>query len=304
MLPDVDQFDAEFFDMRDREAALTDPQHRIFLECAWEALEDGGYDPAAYRGAIGVFAGCSMNTYFLNNVCRDRKAIEDFTDTFQVGDYPVLMGAGREFLATRAAYKLDLRGPALTIQTACSTSLVAVAQACQSLLLYQSDMALAGGASISFPQHRGYLHQEGGMVSADGHCRPFDASATGTIFGSGAGVVLLKRLEDALADGDQIHSVILGCGLSNDGAGKVGFTAPSVDGQVAAIEQALAQAGVAADSISYVECHGTATPLGDPIEVAALTEAFRKSTEAQGYCAIGSVKGNIGHLDAAAGVAA
>ena len=303
VLPDVDQFDAGFFDMRDREAALTDPQHRVFLECAWEALEDAGYDSAAYRGAIGVFAGCSMNTYFLNNVCRDRKAIEDFTDTFQVGDYPVLMGAGREFLATRVAYKLDLRGPALTIQTACSTSLVAVAQACQSLLLYQSDMALAGGASISFPQHRGYLHQEGGMVSADGHCRPFDASASGTIFGSGAGVVLLKRLEDAIADGDQIYGVILGCGLSNDGAGKVGFTAPSVDGQVAAIEQALAQAGVAADSISYVECHGTATPLGDPIEVAALTKAFRKSTEAQGYCAIGSVKGNIGHLDAAAGVA-
>jgi acyl transferase domain-containing protein len=303
VLPDVDQFDAGFFDMRDREAALTDPQHRVFLECAWEALEDGGYDPAAYRGAIGVFAGCSMNTYFLNNICRDRKSIEDFTDTFQVGDYPVLMGAGREFLATRVAYKLDLRGPALTIQTACSTSLVAVAQACQSLLLYQSDMALAGGASISFPQHRGYLHQEGGMVSADGHCRPFDASATGTIFGSGASVVLLKRLEDAIADGDQIYAVILGCGLSNDGAGKVGFTAPSVEGQVAAIKQALAQAGVAADSISYVECHGTATPLGDPIEVAALTKAFRKSTEAQGYCAIGSVKGNIGHLDAAAGVA-
>ena len=278
VLPDVDQFDAGFFDMRDREAALTDPQHRVFLECAWEALEDAGYDSAAYRGAIGVFAGCSMNTYFLNNVCRDRKAIEDFTDTFQVGDYPVLMGAGREFLATRVSYKLDLRGPALTIQTACSTSLVAVAQACQSLLLYQSDMALAGGASISFPQHRGYLHQEGGMVSADGHCRPFDASASGTIFGSGAGVVLLKRLEDAIADGDQIYGVILGCGLSNDGAGKVGFTAPSVDGQVAAIEQALAQAGVAADSISYVECHGTATPLGDPIEVAALTKAFRKSS--------------------------
>ncbi len=244
-----------------------------------------------------------MNTYFLNNICRDRKAIEDFTDTFQVGDYPVLMGAGREFLATRVAYKLDLRGPALTIQSACSTSLVAVAQACQSLLLYQSDMALAGGASISFPQHRGYLHQEGGMVSADGHCRPFDASASGTIFGSGAGVVLLKRLEDAIADGDQVYGVILGCGLSNDGAGKVGFTAPSVDGQVAAIEQALAQAGVAADSISYIECHGTATPLGDPIEVMALTKAFRKSTEAQAYCAIGSVKGNIGHLDAAAGVA-
>lgn len=303
VLADVDQFDAAFFDMLEREAALTDPQHRVFLECAWEALEDAGYDPAAYRGAIGVFAGCSMNTYFLNNVCRDRKAIEDFTGTFQLGDYSVLVGAGREFLATRVSYKLDLRGPSLTVQTACSTSLVAVAQACQSLLLYQADMALAGGASISFPQHRGYLHQEGGMVSANGHCRPFDASATGTIFGSGAGVVLLKRLEEAIADGDQIYAIILGCGLSNDGAGKVGFTAPSVDGQAAAIEQALAQAGVAAGSIGYVECHGTATPLGDPIEIAALTKAFRKSTDAEGYCAIGSVKGNIGHLDAAAGVA-
>ena len=205
VLMEVDQFDAGFFDMREREAALTDPQHRVFLECAWEALEDAGYDPATYQGAIGVFAGCSMNTYFLNNVCRDRKAIEDFTGTFQLGDYPVLIGAGREFLATRVSYKLDLRGPSLTIQTACSTSLVAVAQACQSLLLYQSDMALAGGVSISFPQHRGYLHQEGGMVSADGHCRPFDASASGTIFGSGAGVVLLKRLEDAIADGDQVY---------------------------------------------------------------------------------------------------
>ena len=303
VLTDVEKFDAGFFDMREREAALTDPQHRVFLECAWEALEDAGYDPAAYKGAIGVFAGCSMNTYFLNNVCRDRKAIEDFTETFQLGDYPVLVGAGREFLATRASYKLDLRGPSMTVQTACSTSLVAVGQACQSLLLYQADMALAGGVSITFPQHRGYLHQEGGMASADGHCRPFDASASGTIFGSGAGVVLLKRLEDAIADGDHIYAVVLGCGLSNDGAGKVGFTAPSVDGQVAAIEQALAQAGVGAGSIGYVECHGTATPLGDPIEIAALTKAFRKTTDAEGYCAIGSVKGNVGHLDAAAGAA-
>lgn len=302
VLTDVDKFDAGFFDMREREAALTDPQHRVFLECAWEALEDAGYDPAAYKGAIGVFAGCSMNTYFLNNVCRDRKAIEDFTGTFQLGDYPVLIGAGREFLATRASYKLDLRGPSMTVQSACSTSLVAVAQACQSLLLYQADMALAGGVSISFPQNRGYLHQEGGMASSDGRCRPFDACASGTIFGSGAGVVLLKRLDDAIAAGDHIYAIILGCGLSNDGAGKVGFTAPSVDGQVAAIEQALAQAGVDAGSIGYVECHGTATPLGDPIEVAALTKAFRKTANAEGYCAIGSVKGNIGHTDAAAGV--
>ena len=302
ILNDVDQFDAGFFGMHAKEAELTDPQQRIFLECAWQALEDAGYDPAAYAGAIGVFAGCSMNTYFLNNICRDRRVIEEFTSNFQVGTYATLLGAGREFLATRVSYKLDLKGPSLTVQTACSTSLVAVAQACQSLLLYQSDMALAGGVSISFPQQRGYLHQEGGMVSADGHCRPFDAAASGTIFGSGAGVVLLKRLDEAIADRDHIYAVILGCGLSNDGAGKVGFTAPSIDGQAAAIEQALAQAGIDARSIGYVECHGTATPLGDPIEIAALSKAFRKTTSDRQYCAIGSVKGNIGHLDAAAGV--
>ncbi len=302
ILEDVDQFDAGFFGMHAREAALTDPQHRVFLECAWQALEDAGYDPVAYDGAIGVFAGCSMNTYFLNNICRDRRVIDEFTSNFQVGAYQTLLGAGREFLATRVSYKLDLKGPSLTLQTACSTSLVAVAQACQSLLLYQADMALAGGVSITFPQHRGYLHQEGGMVSADGRCRPFDAAASGTIFGSGAGVVLLKRLDEAIADRDHIYAVILGCGVNNDGAAKVGFTAPSIDGQAAAIEQALAQAGVDARSIGYVECHGTATPLGDPIEIAALTKAFRRTTAALQYCAIGSVKGNIGHLDAAAGV--
>lgn len=303
VLDGVDQFDAGFFGMHAREAELTDPQHRIFLECAWQALEDSGYDPAGYEGAIGVFAGCSMNTYFLNNICRNRRALEEFTSTFQVGGYPTLLGTGREFLATRVSYKLDLRGPSLTIQTACSTSLVAVAQACQSLLLYQSDMALAGGVSISFPQHRGYLHQEGGMVSADGHCRPFDEDASGTVFGSGAGVVVLKRLAEAVADGDHVYAVILGSGLSNDGADKVGFTAPSVNGQAAAIEQALAQAGIEPRSVGYVECHGTATPLGDPIEIAALTKVFRQTSDERGYCAIGSVKGNIGHLDAAAGVA-
>jgi len=302
ILKGVDQFDAEFFGMYANEAALTDPQHRVFLECSWQALEDGGYDPAAYDGAIGVFGGSSMNTYFLNNVCADRATIERFTTEFQVGGYPMLLGAGQEFLATRVAYKLGLTGPAITVQTACSTSLVAVAQACQSLLLFQSDMALAGGVSISFPQQRGYMHLEGGMVSADGHCRSFDAAASGTVFGSGAGVVLLKRLEDAEADGDRIYAVIRGTGINNDGAGKVGFTAPSADGQAIAIEQALAVAGVEARDISYVECHGTATPLGDPIEVAGLTKAFRKSTDALQFCALGSVKSNVGHLDAAAGV--
>jgi amino acid adenylation domain-containing protein len=283
ILEDVDKFDAEFFGMYAREAELTDPQQRLFLECAWEALEDAGCDPRRYRGAIGVFAGCSINTYFLHHVCTDRRALEEFTSNYQVGCYPQLLGAGLDFLATRVSYKLDLRGPSIDLQAACSTSLLAVAQACQSLLLYQADMALAGGVSISFPQKRGYLHQEGAMVSADGSCRPFDAKASGTVFGSGAGVVALKRLDDALA-------------------GKVGFTAPSIAGQAAAIEMALANAGVTADSIGYVECHGTATPLGDPIEVAALTQAFRGAQALGQYCALGSVKSNIGHLDAAAGV--
>jgi len=302
ILEDVDLFDAEFFGMYAREAELTDPQHRVFLECAWEALENAGCDPGNYRGSIGVFAGCSINTYFLQHVCGDRRTLEEFTSSYQVGCYPMLLGAGLDFLATRVSYKLDLKGPSIDLQSACSTSLLAVAQACQSLLLYQSDMALAGGVSITFPQKRGYLHQDGGMVCADGTCRPFDAKATGTIFGSGVGVVALKRLEDALADGDHIYAVIRGCGVNNDGATKVGFTAPSVEGQAAAIEMAHANAGVDARSISYVECHGTATPLGDPIEVAALTKAFRASSQERQFCGLGSVKSNIGHLDAAAGV--
>ena len=302
ILEGVDLFDAPFFGMYAREAELTDPQHRVFLECAWEALEDAGYDPATYPGPIGVFAGSSPNTYFLNNVCADRRTIEEFTSNYQVGCYPMLLGSGQDFLSTRVSYKLDLKGPSLTLQTACSTSLLAVAKACQSLLLYESDMVLAGGVSITFPQRRGYQHLEGGMVSADGSCRPFDADASGTIFGSGAGVVLLKRLEDALRDGDQIYAVIRGSGVNNDGASKVGFTAPSVAGQASVIETALAASGVDARSISYVECHGTATPMGDPIEVAGLTQAFRASTDEVQFCALGSVKSNIGHLDAAAGV--
>ena len=302
ILKDVDLFDAEFFGMYAKEAELTDPQQRLFLECAWQALEDAGYDPATYAGSIGVFGGNSINTYFLNNVLTSRRTIEGFTSDYQVGSYPMLLGAGHDFLATRVSYKLDLRGPSLTLSTACSTSLLAVAQACQSLLLYQADMALAGGVSITFPQKRGYQHLEGGMVSADGVCRPFDAGATGTIFGDGAGVVLLKRLEDALADGDHIYAVVRGAGVNNDGAAKVGFTAPSVNGQAAVIEMAHAGAGIDPRSISYVECHGTATPLGDPIEVAGLTKAFAAGTDDLQFCALGSVKGNVGHLDAAAGI--
>jgi amino acid adenylation domain-containing protein len=302
ILENVDRFDAEFFGMYAKEAELTDPQHRLFLECSWQALEDAGYDPASYAGSIGVFAGSSINTYFLNNVLGERSSTEGFVSNYQVGEYPKLLGAGSDFLSTRVSYKLDLRGPSMTLHTACSTSLLAVAQACQSLMLYQTDMALAGGVSITFPQKRGYQHLEGGMVSADGRCRPFDADASGTIFGDGAGVVLLKRLDEAVADGDHIYAVVRGFGVNNDGAAKVGFTAPSVAGQAAAIEMAHALAGIEPRSVSYVECHGTATPLGDPIEIAGLTQAFGAGNADLQFCRIGSVKGNIGHLDAAAGI--
>ena len=303
ILDGVELFDAGFFNFLPREAELTDPQQRVFLEIAWEALESAGYDPAAFAGEIAVYAGSSFNTYLLYNVLADRRRLENMTGTYQVGEFPTLVGNGADFIATRTAYKLDLRGPAFTVQSACSTSLLAVAEACQCLLDYRADMALAGGVSITFPQKRGYLYQEGGMVSPDGHCRTFDAEAAGTVFGSGAGVVLLKRLDAALADGDQIRAVIRGSAVNNDGARKVGYTAPSSDGQAKVIAIAHAVADITADSISYVECHGTATPLGDPIEIAGLAKAFGATTDRKGFCAIGTVKTNIGHLDIASGVA-
>jgi amino acid adenylation domain-containing protein len=303
ILENVDLFDADFFGMLPREAALTDPQHRVLLECAWSALEDGGYDPSRYPGAIGVFAGCSMNTYLLTNVLGERLDRDRFASDYQVGSYDALLGSLSDTLATRISYKLNLRGPAMTVQSACSTSLLAISQACQSLLLYQSDMALAGGVSITFPQKRGYLHQEGGMVSPDGICRPFDADAGGTIFGDGAAIVLLKRLVDAIDDGDRIYAVIRGSAVNNDGSDKVGFTAPSIRGQGDVIASALAAAGVEADSIGYVECHGTATPLGDPIEFAGLVRGFGSQRIQQPYCALGSAKANVGHLDVASGAA-
>ncbi|ENN84635.1 amino acid adenylation [Rhizobium freirei PRF 81] len=301
-LDGADMFDAEFFGMFPREAAVTDPQHRIFLEICWEALEDGGYDPQRYAGLIGVFASCSMPTYLINNVLRDRAKAEEFTSNYQVGCFHELVGALNDALATRIAYKLNLRGPAFTLQSACSSSLLAVSQACQNLLTYSCDMALAGGVSVTIPQKRGYIYQEGGMASPDGTCRPFDADAAGTVFASGAGVVLLKRHEDALRDGDHIYAVIRGYGINNDGSDKVGFTAPSVEGQAEAIATALANAGVAPSSIGYIECHGTATPLGDPIEFTGLTRVFADEAPGAASCALGSVKGIIGHTDVAAGV--
>lgn len=300
ILENPDHFDAGFFGMLAREAQLTDPQQRLFLQIAWEAFEDAGYDPARINAPVGVYAGTSLNTYFLKHILTDRGVIDELTNQFQIGEYQTLMGAG-DFVATRTAYKLNLKGPAISMQTACSTSLTAIGEAVQSLQAGRCDMALAGGASISFPQKRGYFYEEGGMGSADGVCRPFDAGATGTVFGCGAGAVLLKRLDDAIADGDPIHAVIRGVGINNDGSDKVGFTAPSIEGQATAIMDAYESAGIDPATVGYIEAHGTATPLGDPIEFAGLMKAFASDTGVQ-HCALGSVKANVGHLDAAAGV--
>lgn len=303
ILEDADLFDAAFFGVYPKEAEQMDPQHRIFLECAWEVLERAGYDPAHTSDSVGVFAGCSMNTYFMRNLATGRRYLEDFTGAYQVGSYVTMLGNDKDFLATRVSYKLNLRGPSITVQSACSTSLVAVAQACRSLLAGECDMALAGAVSITFPQRRGYLPQEGGLASLDGHCRPFDQGANGTVFGHGAGIVLLKKLRMAQRDGDQILAVIRGAAVNNDGAAKVGFAAPSVSGQADVIARAHKMAKVPAESITYVEAHGTGTPLGDPIEIAALNKAFRRGTSKTAFCAVGTAKANIGHLDVAAGAA-
>ncbi|MBI3885788.1 MAG: amino acid adenylation domain-containing protein [Opitutae bacterium] len=295
LLAQPEWFDAAFFGINPREAELMDPQHRLLLECAWEALEHAGVNPDKFPGAIGVFAGASLNTYLLANILPEGAALR------RAGGFQTLLASDKDFLTTRISYKLNLRGPSLNVQTACSTSLVTVCLGCQHLLGYQCDLALAGGVSVSFPQKRALLHQEGGIVSPDGHCRPFDQAAAGTVPGDGAGLVVLKRLSEALADGDPICAVIRGSAVNNDGALKIGYTAPSIAGQAEVIALALAQAGVAPETVSYVETHGTGTPLGDPIEIAGLTKAF--GTRATGYCALGATKANIGHLDTAAGVA-
>ncbi len=302
VLEDVAMFDAEYFGISPREAERMDPQHRLFLEACSNALEDGGYGSPTYPGEIGLFAGCSLNTYLLANLMHDRAALEELTGSYQVGEFQVALGNDKDFLTTRVAYKLNLRGPCVSVQSACATSLVAICQASQALLNFQCDMALAGGVSVTFPQHRGHVYTEGGIVSRDGHCRPFDAEASGTVFGHGVGVVLLKRLEDAVRDGDHIAAVIRGFAVNNDGSAKAGYMAPGVDGQTRVIRAAQAMAGVDPATITYIEAHGTGTPLGDPIEIAALTEAFRASTDRERFCAVGTAKGNVGHLDSAAGV--
>ncbi|HEX8087985.1 MAG TPA: type I polyketide synthase, partial [Blastocatellia bacterium] len=296
VLEGADLFDASFFGFNPKEAEITNPQHRVFLECAWEALENAGYVPETYPGLIGVYAGASLSNYASRiSLSRDMKET--------VNSFQLAIGNDKDYLCTRVSYKLNLRGPSLNVQTGCSTSLVAAHLACQSLLSYQCDMALAGGVSIRTPQKTAYLYIEGGINSPDGHCRPFDARAQGTVSGNGVGIVVLKRLADAIADRDNVLAVIKGSAINNDGSSKVGFTAPSVKGQAAVITMAQMVAGVQADTISYIEAHGTGTPLGDPIELAALTEAFRVSTQKKGFCGVGSAKSNIGHLDAAAGVA-
>lgn len=299
---DADKFDAKFFGIFPKEATVMDPQHRLFLESCWHAIEDAGYNADAIDGPVGVFAGCYMDTYILASLALSPKWIESLANAFHGGDLLTELGNDKDYLATRVSFLLNLRGPAITVQTACSTSLVAISQACQSLVSGQCSMALAGGVTLKLPQNRGYLYTEGGMVSPDGVCRTFDARARGTVFGEGCGVVMLKRVEDALADGDDIYAVIKGWGLNNDGHTKLGYTAPSVEGQAGAIEMAHLAAGFKADSITLMEAHGTGTALGDPIEIESLTRVFRKTTDKKQFCAIGSAKTNIGHLDVAAGV--
>ncbi|HEX8353071.1 MAG TPA: type I polyketide synthase, partial [Pyrinomonadaceae bacterium] len=297
LLPDVDMFDAAFFGVNPKEARLTDPQHRLLLECAWAALEDAGYDSERYEGRAGVYVSESFNTYFLFNLLPNRELLQS------VGMVQTALGNDRDFLATRLSFNLNLRGPSVVVQSACSSSLVAIHLASQSLVYGECDMAVAGGVSVSLPQRSGYFYQEGGINSPDGHCRPFDARAQGTVGGNGVGLVVLKRLDDALAAGDHVYAVIKGSAVNNDGAVKIGYTAPSIEGQARVIAEALGVARVDPSTVTYVEAHGTATPLGDPIELAALTQAFRDSTDEKGFCAVGSVKSNFGHLDAAAGVA-
>jgi acyl transferase domain-containing protein/thioesterase domain-containing protein len=298
ILPDMACFDGAFFGFTPRESSIMDPQHRHFIECCWLALEDAAHLPENFDGAIGVYAGSGHNAYLPYNLLSNPALVQS------VGFFLLRhTGNDKDFMTTRVSYLLNLKGPSVNVQTACSTSLVAIHTGCQALLNGECDMVLAGGVTIDLPHGRGYRYEEGEILSPDGHCRAFDADSKGTVFGSGVGVVVLRRLADAVADGDHIHAVIKGSAINNDGSGKVGYLAPSVDGQAQSISEALNIANLSAETISYVEAHGTGTPVGDPIEVAALTQVFREHTDAKNFCGIGSVKTNIGHTDTAAGVA-
>lgn len=307
VLENIDMFDADFFGISAREAELMDPQQRVAIEVAWQTMERAGYNPKDFSGSIGVYAGAGMNTYILNNILPNRNKLVtknslEVMNLESLGGFQVMVANDKDYIATRIAYCLDLKGPAVNVQTACSTTLVSMHMACQSLLNGEMDMALAGGVSVKVPQKSGYSHAEGMIVAGDGHCKAYDEKADGTIFGNGCGFVLLKRLEDALQDGDHIHAVVKGTSLNNDGGSKIGFAAPSEKGETSAISEAIAISGVDVETIGFVEGHGTGTELGDPIEVSSLTHAFRESTNQNGYCAIGSVKSNVGHLQIASGV--
>ncbi len=299
-IDDVKLFDAEFFGFSAAEARITDPQHRIFMECVWEALESAGYISKTSELRIGLYAGASISQYLMYNLYSSLECTRRPTHFLQR-----LIGNDKDYLATHVSYKLNLRGPSIGVQTACSTSLVSLWLACQGLADHQCDLALAGGVAVRHPTHKslGYIYEQGNILSADGHCRPFDASAGGTTFGSGAGVVLLKRLDEAIADRDDILAVVKESAVNNDGALKIGYTAPSLDGQAEVVGLALATANIHPETIDYLETHGTGTPLGDPVEIAALTQVFRSKTAKKNFCAIGSVKSNVGHLESAAGVA-
>jgi amino acid adenylation domain-containing protein len=303
ILENIDKFDAEFFGMTPREAAMTDPQHRIWLETAWQAFENAGCDPMKYTGAIGVFTGGCINTYLLNNVLRDPVRLENYIRLRLTDSLQIMTGNDAGYIPTKTAFKFNLRGPAINIQTACSTSLVAISEACQSLISFKSDICLAGAICIQVPQETGYIYEEGAIISPDGFCRPFDAKGRGTVFSNGVGAVVLKRLDDAVKDRDRIYAVVSGWAVNNDGNNKLSYMAPSIDGQAEVIRMAHLSAGVQPEEISYVEAHGTGTQLGDPIEIAGLKKAFGIINGRKQYCGLGSVKSNIGHTDVASGVA-
>lgn len=297
ILDGMDQFDASFFDYSAREAEIMDPQHRLFLESAWEVLESAGYNSELYDGRVAVYAGANLSGYMIRNLYSNPGLVES------IGTFKIMIANGQDFLATKVSYKMNLMGPSVNVNTLCSSSLVALHYACQSLQNYSCDVALAGGVSFQVSRNEAFFYQEGGIGSSDGHCRAFDSKANGTVSGSGLAVVVLKRLEDAIADGDYIHAVIRGTGINNDGASKNSYTAPNVDGQAECIAEAIGMSGVDPETITYIDAHGTGTNLGDPIEIAALTKAFRAYTEKKQFCAIGSVKTNIGHLVNAGGLA-
>ncbi len=297
LLEDSDKFDAEFFGFSPREAELLDPQIRMFLECAWEAMENAAYDTDRIDGRVGVYASSSLSSYLLRNILSNKEHL------LSAGGLSAQLGNDKDHIPTRVSYAMNLKGPSISIGTACSSSLVAVHLACQGLLDYHCDMALTGGVTVHSNQIEGYLYNEGGIASPDGHCRTFDSKSGGTVSGCGVGTVVLKRLEDAVRDNDNIYAVVLSSAVNNDGSVKVSYTAPGIDGQSEVIAEAHSIADINPETISYIEAHGTATKLGDPIEIAALKKAFNSSTNKKSFCAIGSVKSNMGHLDSAAGIA-